>query len=112
MLLLALSVYPWPLIVNRLSRFFGKISYSLYLLHFVVFLSIKKWVISATSSHPFLAMHSVRFLGCFFGTLLITVPIATATWRWIEEPGIALGRRIIGRIESKKLPQRVSAPTL
>jgi len=95
MLLVTLSLHPWPLFVNRLTRFMGKISYSVYLLHFYVFLRI----------HPKLAgfKPAAELWLCFFGTLLITVPAAYLTWRWIEEPGIRLGRSIIAKLEGREI---------
>ncbi len=102
-LLLALSVYPWPLFVNSATRFLGKISYSIYLLHFVVFLTIQHWVISETPTHPLLADNAMRFVGCFLVTLLLTVPAAFITWRWIEEPGIRAGRLLIAKLEGRNL---------
>jgi peptidoglycan/LPS O-acetylase OafA/YrhL len=102
-LLMALSVYPWPLFVNRATRLLGKISFSIYLLHFVVFLTIQRWVIGETATHHLLANHAVRWLGCFFVTLFFTVPAAFVTWRWIEEPGIRAGRHIIAQLEGRNL---------
>jgi peptidoglycan/LPS O-acetylase OafA/YrhL len=99
-LLIALSVYPWPLLVNKATRFLGKISYSFYLLHFVVFLTLQRWAISQATAHPFLSSNTARFVGCFFVTLLLTTPLAYVTWRWVEEPGIHLGRRIITKLEN------------
>ena len=103
LLLIALSVHPWPLFVNKFTRFLGKISYSVYLLHFLVFFTIQHWAISETAAHPFLAKYYVRWPGCFFVTLLFTVPAAFVTWRWIEEPGIRAGRHIIAKLEGRKL---------
>ena len=102
-LLLALCVYPWPLLVNKVTRLLGKISFSIYLLHFVVFITIQRWVINEAATHPFLAGNSVRFIGCFFGTLLFTMPLAFVTWRWIEEPGIRAGRLLIAKLEGRNL---------
>jgi peptidoglycan/LPS O-acetylase OafA/YrhL len=103
LLLMALSVYPWALFVNKGTRFLGKISYSVYLLHFVVFVAIQRWVISETGTHPLLAKNGVRWGICFLVTLLVTVPAAFVTWRWIEEPGIRAGRHIIAKLEGRHL---------
>jgi peptidoglycan/LPS O-acetylase OafA/YrhL len=71
-----------------------------YLLHFVVFLTLQRWAISQATAHPFLSSNTARFVGCFFVTLLLTTPLAYVTWRWVEEPGIHLGRRIITKLEN------------
>lgn len=56
--------------------------------------------------HPFFAIQLVRFWFCFFGTLLITIPLASAAWFWIEEPGIAAGRRLIAKLEGRALEKK------
>jgi peptidoglycan/LPS O-acetylase OafA/YrhL len=93
LLLLSLSVHPWTLLVNPATRFIGRISYSLYLIHFSIFL----WL------QPILKVHFhtpiLRFLLSFFGTLLLTSPLAFLSWKWVEEPGIRLGRKLISRLE-------------
>jgi len=93
LLLVALSLYPWPVFVNTATRFLGKISYSIYLLHFYIFAYLQQ-VLYRAGFGP-----SRRFLICFVGTLTVTIPLAYLTWRWIEEPGIRLGRYVIARLE-------------
>jgi peptidoglycan/LPS O-acetylase OafA/YrhL len=100
MLLLLSAVFYCSFLENKATRFLGKISYSFYLLHFVVFLTLQRWAISQATAHPFLSSNTARFVGCFFVTLLLTTPLAYVTWRWVEEPGIHLGRRIITKLEN------------
>jgi peptidoglycan/LPS O-acetylase OafA/YrhL len=88
LLLLSLALHPWVLFVNPVTRFLGRISYSIYLLHFFPCLYLQG-VLSGFSS-------ITRLTLCFCGTLAITVPVAYVTWRWVEEPGIRAGRKLIG----------------
>ena len=101
-LLLSLSLHSWSILVNPATRILGKISFSVYLLHFVVFFAVKAWIARSVGIHPFLSSPMVQFAGCFAVTLAVTLPLAYLTWRWIEEPGIRAGRRLIARLESKE----------
>jgi hypothetical protein len=46
---------------------------------------------------------TVELTICFFGTLLVTIPLAYATWRWVEEPGIGLGRKLTANLEGRRV---------
>jgi peptidoglycan/LPS O-acetylase OafA/YrhL len=91
LLLLGLSLYPWPLLVNRFTVFLGRISYSVYLLHAYFMVGVAPHVRSFSLGPQFLLL--------FLGTLLLTIPISFLTWRWIETPGIQLGRWLIEYLE-------------
>jgi peptidoglycan/LPS O-acetylase OafA/YrhL len=106
LLLLALSLHPWTLLVNPVTRFLGRISYSLYLLHFVVFLKLQAFILTELTSHPLLRNVYVQFATSFIGTLAITVPVAFLSWKWIEQPGIHQGKRVITWIESTRTKRR------
>jgi peptidoglycan/LPS O-acetylase OafA/YrhL len=101
-----------PLVVNPLIRNLGKISYSCYLTHFAAL----ALVVRAVRSHfpgYFLPSgadvemldtgNSMHNLGAFvligILTLLVTVIFSTITYHLIENPGIALGRSIIRRLD-------------
>ncbi|MFC5742709.1 acyltransferase family protein [Dyella tabacisoli] len=93
-LLLGMAKYPVGLVVNRTTAYLGKVSYSLYLAHPVViailvptFHAIQRGVPDTT----------VSYLMCAALTLMISLPIAHLTHRYIEVPGIAIGQRIAER---------------
>lgn len=94
LVLLALALHAWAILVNEVTRFLGRISYSLYLLHFFpcIWLQVALAGLSPVT----------RLLLCFCGTMAVTVPAAYVTWRWVEEPGIRAGRRLIDHMEAKK----------
>lgn len=87
--------WPMGLVVNRATVFVGKISYSLYLFHFIA-LHFVVWA-SATFYVPrfgsipsfFLAFPCVLATGC---------GLARLTYQLIEVPGQAIGRRIIKQL--------------
>ncbi|MCU1247321.1 MAG: acyltransferase 3 [Edaphobacter sp.] len=97
MLVVALSLHPWPVLVNGITRFLGKISYSIYLLHFFIFINLQEYL------YQLKIRGAEQLTLCFGGTLLLTIPLAYITWRWIEEPGIRLGRHVIAKFEARKL---------
>jgi len=88
-LLLSVALHPWRILVNPVTRFLGRISYSIYLLHFYPCYLLHRW--------------NVSFPVVVIGTLWVSIPAAYLTWKFIEEPGIALGRRVIKRSESKSM---------
>ena len=94
-ILLGASAAHFRLVDNSATRFLGKISYSVYLWHAPVvwFMSPAYQRITAL---PLPA--SLRFLLCLAVTLCIVVPVAWATYRFVELPGIALGKRVFQRL--------------
>jgi len=102
-LILAVAIYPLPLLVNRLTRWLGRVSYSAYLAQPFLLIAL-------------LWMHTRYFHGIFHGHLhgtlagillmfllltLVTVPVSLFLWRFIEQPGIRLGRRLIATLENR-----------
>ena len=89
---LGLAISPITLIVNRVTKFLGKISYSLYLNHptivyllIPVYRIIYEWPIPTT----------FKYLCAVSMTLSILIVASYLTYRFIEKPGIHLGKRFI-----------------
>lgn len=64
----------------------GDISYSLYVLHFPILVALSKLPLFAGLAPE----HAALLLMAL--TLAATLPAAVLAWRWIERPGIAIGR--------------------
>ena len=84
--------------------FLGKISFSLYLLHFYSILGLKTLLSRAAKDHGVL-VHSptLQFTITLVVTLTTTIPLAALAWHFIEEPGIRLGRRVIANLEGRAI---------
>ncbi len=99
-LLLAGELYAWPLLFNRALAWTGKISFSLYLLHFFL-LPVTREIVDRLLQHRGPLADAVRSV-CAFGLLsCLAMPLSWLTWRAIEVPGIGLGRALIRRLEGR-----------
>jgi peptidoglycan/LPS O-acetylase OafA/YrhL len=84
---------------TSVAQFLGRISYSLYLLHVLVLLALLQLLPSSTPRPVIWA-----------ATVVLAVAAAYACHRWVERPGIRLGRRLAGRsAEGYRGPRRVAA---
>jgi peptidoglycan/LPS O-acetylase OafA/YrhL len=99
-LLLGLAITPAKIFVNRVTRFYGKISYSVYLSHAttVFFMSpIFGWVYQQTIYKTLAFAVSVGL------AMAVITPLSYLTYRYIEAPGNDLGRHLIRRMAAPKL---------
>lgn len=101
-LLLAVSLYPWPLLVNRVTIYLGKISYSMYLIQGLLFPGYSHFLLER---YPSLLQHGrwevVWCVGGFVVGTVAAAAIGSVTWYFIEEPGIRLGRRVVRYVQGK-----------
>jgi peptidoglycan/LPS O-acetylase OafA/YrhL len=93
-LAIGLALAPLRLIVNPVTAYLGTLGYSIYLNHPLlvyvlirVYRPIGTWFDSPTAS----------FLVCIALTLAILIPISALTYRFVEQPGVRLGQRLVGR---------------
>jgi peptidoglycan/LPS O-acetylase OafA/YrhL len=87
LLAFALAAKPSRWIVNRPMIFIGRISYSAYVVHFLVIAVVATWISAQWGAwrFPLLAMSAV----------ILVVPIATLCHHAIELPFIRLGKQLI-----------------
>jgi peptidoglycan/LPS O-acetylase OafA/YrhL len=103
---LAFAILTWALankkniiLVNRVTILTGKVSYSMYFIHFVVISNLLK-------SSFFDKLVNDRITGSLFAILLVylvTLAGAIVTYNLIEKNGIKLGSYIIKKIDNKVL---------
>jgi peptidoglycan/LPS O-acetylase OafA/YrhL len=83
------------LLQSRFPRFLGDISYSIYLLHFLVLCTVIKvftwlqWVFGVSVNIYVLTI----LLTCV--TSAVAILLAWLTYIYVEEPGIELGKRVL-----------------
>ena len=84
-------------LINRITTFFGQISYSMYLLHFaVIFILLKFNLISFILK--FNTNVYVKFILAYILLVLLSALISYFTFTYIEKPGIILGKKLIKKI--------------
>lgn len=97
------AVLKWPtnvldrLFSNAPARFIGDVSYGVYLLHLVVMLPVCGWL---ALNWPTMEAFP-RFWAALALTIPITYSVAYLCYRFIEQPGIGLGRRIASRFQKR-----------
>jgi peptidoglycan/LPS O-acetylase OafA/YrhL len=81
------------LLAARPLVFLGDISYSVYLLHYVVLCTLAKAFAAAG-----LALPPIPAAGLLAAaTVLVTLPLAALSFRWIEQPGVQAGKAVLAR---------------
>jgi peptidoglycan/LPS O-acetylase OafA/YrhL len=84
----------------RLSSFLGKISYSVYLTHYIVLYGILS-LVTARTGHP---------LGNYFAVFaltLLTIPVGYLFWKLYENPSLGLAKRF----SQRRAPSLPNEPT-
>ncbi|MCE9519493.1 MAG: acyltransferase [Verrucomicrobia bacterium] len=89
---LMLATFPPRIMVNSWIAAVGKISFSMYLLHFLVLDCVARFL-------PAFEGDGVSLLH-FMLVAMVTAGLASITYRCIELPGIALGRKLVSRWEN------------
>lgn len=102
-----LSIRQWKFLVNAATIFLGKISFSCYLLHFLVLKQINNLVefyLPTLKSNPISYFAFVTILG-----LILTIPLAWVSYRYIETTAINAGRNLIGHLNRTRNNQTIEA---
>ena len=102
-LLLALAIRPWRLLVNPVTALIGRLSFSIYLVH--PYLSgaasaTMDWLERKTALRLYGGWTGLAVTFAVF--LMGSLAISALTYNLVELPGIALGKKIIGRAAAPK----------
>jgi len=92
LLVLGLAVTPFPIFVNRATKFLGELSYSLYLNHPSLILYM---IPVFRFFYSFPIPTTIEYLLSLLSISAVLILISTITYRIIEKPGMKLGNRII-----------------
>lgn len=95
-LVLTLGLYfnPIKLLVNSFTRWIGKISYSLYLVHFIFLPYLRGWINLDGLGK------TIQFSLYFLILLIISSVISYITYRLVEIPSMNAGKRLIHKLEN------------
>ncbi len=101
----SLALYENPLLVNRFWIYLGKVSYSAYLLHFLMLMAAEAALLWLQNRFHFF-FPPIWFLVTLLSTTLGLTLIAASISFWlIEQPGQALGKRLIDKLEGRPTRQ-------
>ena len=97
----SLALHPTRLLVNPITKYMGKVSFSAYLTHFAVMDLMERGLLGRVPSLA--ALGPLVQLASFVAiATLLTVAVSTLTYRWIEVPGQDLGRSLIRFLEGRE----------
>jgi peptidoglycan/LPS O-acetylase OafA/YrhL len=86
--------------VNRVTRYLGKISYSAYFWHFPVLgLLHRSGLFSFGPEVP----DSLRFLAILSAAVALTIVVSSITYRLVEAPMIRVGRQLAMNVAAKRM---------
>jgi len=95
LLCFALYHFPNPVLSNAWMARIGQVSFSMYIVHFALLFpvfTLMSWI----TRHVGAGLDDSVFLILYFPVLaLAAFAVSTLTFRFIEQPGIRLGRRLI-----------------
>jgi peptidoglycan/LPS O-acetylase OafA/YrhL len=94
LLRLALHYSPHPLLVNKATVLIGRISFSIYLVHFLVLDRLRD-----RFAQGFPLQGSAGFAAAFLLVLVLSSVVAAVTYRLIEVPSIRLGKLLVEKFQ-------------
>ncbi|RAJ85812.1 peptidoglycan/LPS O-acetylase OafA/YrhL [Chitinophaga dinghuensis] len=93
LLVRGLSIWQFPIFVNKYMISLGKVSFSLYLIHFVVIRVVMHFLAR-------LNLPSVLTVGgVFVCTLVVSYFLSSLSYKLIEQKGTDIGKRLINRLK-------------
>jgi peptidoglycan/LPS O-acetylase OafA/YrhL len=102
-LAIALSKFEFKILVNPIMVHLGKVSYSMYLVHFAVLFALNKFrmvdYIQVENSGDAVLNYGIRLL--ILG--LITVAVSTFFYHLIELPFQRIGKKVIAKINERNI---------
>jgi peptidoglycan/LPS O-acetylase OafA/YrhL len=98
LLILALAIYPLLFLVNPAICFLGRISYSCYLMHFVIMLGVIPRFNFFSKLYFSNSLEAYALL--FAATLALTILVSWITYTIVEQPFIRLGSFLTHRLNA------------
>ena len=98
-LLLVLSKKPYKFFSNKILASIGKVSFSIYLVHFMVMYCIGRWDLFGFLHTSDTASAYLNFLIAFLILTLVSYLISCLTYKYIELKGQDIGKYVISKIK-------------
>lgn len=105
-LLIGASISSPRLLVNDFTRFMGKISYSIYLGHFTIIV-LMTGLFARIYQHAHIV--EIAYSLSLMCAVAAVTPVAYLTYRFIEQPGNKLGRKVIAALATQKITRSAQA---
>lgn len=102
MLLIIQTKYNFKLFSNRFLSEIGKVSFSMYLVHFVVIYLFNRFEFDRIIEVDNYATAFLNFILMYIVVATIAFAISSVTYRMIEVPGQNLGKKIIKKLNQQK----------
>jgi peptidoglycan/LPS O-acetylase OafA/YrhL len=102
-LVVALHLRRFRLFVNRPLSYLGRISFSVYLLHDIVKDNIKDYVLVLGLPPP------LSFALLLAVVTALTAGLSALSYKYVELPGIALGKKLIRKLDARTAGAEVTA---
>ena len=96
-------------IETKLTDWLGRISYSIYLFHPIVFQPIYLWLMGQPTDSPFRTQHLATYLAA---NVALTLVVASLVYRFVEKPAIRFGHRLASAWEKRAEETTTRARTL
>jgi peptidoglycan/LPS O-acetylase OafA/YrhL len=90
---------PRWMLTNKVSVYMGDVSYSVYLLHLLIVLPVVAFLLANTQFSELSPI--MRFIAASAIIIPLTYGVAALLYKFIEKPGIRLGKYIISRSDAK-----------
>ncbi len=98
LLCLGVALHPARILADPVSRYLGKISYSLYLLHPNILIALGEWGVFRWVYEEPMAGHPLRaYVICAVIAVAVIAAMASLTFWAIERPGMNWGKRVATR---------------
>lgn len=96
-LLLVLSRKPYKFFSNKILASIGKVSFSIYLVHFMVMYCIGRWDLFRFLQTSDTASAYINFIVAFIALTLVSYLISCLTYKYVELKGQDIGKYIISK---------------